>query len=343
LGGVVAVANASGTLVSQTCYMPFGEVRTDVGTITQTDFGYTGQRNLDAQGNSFTTGLVNFKARMFDPMLGRFIQPDTITPGGPQGLNRYSYGLNNPVKYSDPSGHTPECVMGGPNGCMWWAGLTGSNAAAGVDPNSNDWDANLAMYGITFSGPSWDSAHEADVVNAVEAVGNKFSRKFETAAKAFQRIFGSMNFIWGHYGDPPNGQQKVVELHGWCDGCRGGWSEPSNPGVVAFYTKQGYTGDQFSALVTHELGHKFIYNYGYDGINGSFNDKRNEILNGPEVMVDGEALASTWRHASSDDWSETLPDFFTAWVFNEWNPYSINANSVADAISAMNARMSGFR
>jgi RHS repeat-associated protein len=80
-------------------------VRTDVGTITQTDFGYTGQRNLDAQGNSFTTGLVNFKARMFDPMLGRFIQPDTLTPGGPQGLNRFSFSNNNPINYNDPTGH----------------------------------------------------------------------------------------------------------------------------------------------------------------------------------------------------------------------------------------------
>jgi hypothetical protein len=38
-------------------------------------------------------------------MLGRFIQPDTITPGGPQGLNRFSYTLNNPLRYTDPSGH----------------------------------------------------------------------------------------------------------------------------------------------------------------------------------------------------------------------------------------------
>jgi hypothetical protein len=42
--------------------------------------------------------------------LGRFIQPDTIVPepGNPQALNRYSYGLNNPVKYADPTGHLPK-------------------------------------------------------------------------------------------------------------------------------------------------------------------------------------------------------------------------------------------
>jgi hypothetical protein len=41
------------------------------------------------------------------PWIGRFIQPDTIVPqpGNPQALNRYAYVLNNPLKYTDPSGH----------------------------------------------------------------------------------------------------------------------------------------------------------------------------------------------------------------------------------------------
>ena len=38
-------------------------------------------------------------------MLGRFIQPDTVTTGGPQGLNRYAYALNNPSRFTDPTGH----------------------------------------------------------------------------------------------------------------------------------------------------------------------------------------------------------------------------------------------
>jgi hypothetical protein len=44
---------------------------------------------------------------------GQFIQPDAITPGGPYGLNSYSYGLNNPSRYTDPTGHVPsECRKG---------------------------------------------------------------------------------------------------------------------------------------------------------------------------------------------------------------------------------------
>lgn len=37
------------------------------------------------------------------------MQPDTITPGGPQGLNRYSYVLNNPIRHTDPTGHKVTC------------------------------------------------------------------------------------------------------------------------------------------------------------------------------------------------------------------------------------------
>ena len=61
---------------------------------------FTGQR-LD------TTGLYYYGARYYDPTIGRFISPDTIVPSymNPQSFNRYSYCLNNPLKYTDPSGH----------------------------------------------------------------------------------------------------------------------------------------------------------------------------------------------------------------------------------------------
>ncbi len=46
-------------------------------------------------------------ARWYDPALGRFVQADTVVPDGVQGLDRYAYVSNNPVKYNDPSGHSP--------------------------------------------------------------------------------------------------------------------------------------------------------------------------------------------------------------------------------------------
>jgi len=78
------------------------QVRASIGSIDhQTDFGYTGQRN------EAYTDLMDYKARFYDVSLGRFLQPDSIISGAgnPQSFNRYSYVLNSPIKYNDPSGH----------------------------------------------------------------------------------------------------------------------------------------------------------------------------------------------------------------------------------------------
>ena len=66
-----------------------------------TTYNFTGQR-LDGD-----TGLLDYGARYYDPYLNRWIQPDTIVPDphNPQSLNRFSYTLNNPVRYTDPTGH----------------------------------------------------------------------------------------------------------------------------------------------------------------------------------------------------------------------------------------------
>lgn len=50
---------------------------------------------------------MDYKARFYSPALMRFIQPDTIIPdqSNPQSWNRYSYVINNPIRYVDPSGH----------------------------------------------------------------------------------------------------------------------------------------------------------------------------------------------------------------------------------------------
>ena len=120
LGSVVAVTNASGTLTSQQRYLPFGGERTDVPSPnpqSPTDFSYTGQRDL-ASGMG---GLMDYKARFYSPMLGRFIQPDSFIPNAAnsQAWNRYSYVGNRPVNFNDPTGYfacgdgeTKECGTG---------------------------------------------------------------------------------------------------------------------------------------------------------------------------------------------------------------------------------------
>ena len=52
---------------------------------------------------------------MYDPDLGRFLSPDPFiqSPSNPQNYNRYSYCLNNPLKYTDPEGEFWHIVIGG--------------------------------------------------------------------------------------------------------------------------------------------------------------------------------------------------------------------------------------
>jgi RHS repeat-associated protein len=104
LGSVSAATNASGALVGMQHYDPWGRVRT--GGIGLTARTFTGQR-LDA------TGLLYYHARYYDPTLGRFISPDSIVPepGNPQSFNRFAYVYNNPLKYTDPTGHWIESAV----------------------------------------------------------------------------------------------------------------------------------------------------------------------------------------------------------------------------------------
>jgi RHS repeat-associated protein len=71
------------------------------GAELPTDFQFTGQRIQS------TIALYDYHARFYDPYVGRFIQADSIvpSPGNPQHFNRYSYVLNNPLAFTDPSGH----------------------------------------------------------------------------------------------------------------------------------------------------------------------------------------------------------------------------------------------
>ncbi len=100
LGSSTIITESSGGVVESTEYNPFGTTRTHSGA-TLTNYKYTDQE-LDPE-----TGLYNYGARYYDPMIGRFISPDPIVqaPFNPQSLNRYSYCINNPLKYVDPSGY----------------------------------------------------------------------------------------------------------------------------------------------------------------------------------------------------------------------------------------------
>jgi RHS repeat-associated protein len=82
-------------------YRPYGEQLLTLSTLAETK-GYIGERS-DAE-----TGYLYLHARHYDPVLGRFLQPDTLDPDiSGVDVNRYAYALNNPIMLSDPNGHNP--------------------------------------------------------------------------------------------------------------------------------------------------------------------------------------------------------------------------------------------
>lgn len=123
LGSVVVITDSSGNIVNEQRYMPFGQQRL-VNANEITDKTYTGQRNVES------IGLMDYRARFYDASLWRFIQPDTIVPGGgnPQNLNRYSYVNNSPLNYTDSSGHYPD-------GNSYWSISLTINVSNSIDHN----------------------------------------------------------------------------------------------------------------------------------------------------------------------------------------------------------------
>jgi RHS repeat-associated protein len=104
LGSMDVIANSARLAVNDLRFDAWG-LRTD-GTAAAsllTTRGYTGHE-LDSD-----SGLVNMNARLYDPLLGRFVSADTVLPDPSdlQSLNRYSYALNNPFRYVDFDGHEP--------------------------------------------------------------------------------------------------------------------------------------------------------------------------------------------------------------------------------------------
>ena len=144
-GSITHIVTSSGTLVAEYSYDPWGRLRNPATQAIYTPGteptlflgrGYTGHEHLT------WFGLINMNARLYDPLLGRFLSPDPYVqaPDFTQNFNRYSYALNNPLRYTDTSGNfviTAAMTVGIALGCFFGS-MAGSyigfqHGATGMD------------------------------------------------------------------------------------------------------------------------------------------------------------------------------------------------------------------
>jgi RHS repeat-associated protein len=167
------IADGSGAL-SVRRQDPFGQVRTGSSGAWGDGHGY-----LNAT-TSVSTGLTQLGARLYDSALGRFISVDSVlAPNNPQQNNGYSYGANNPVTFSDPSGL---CYMGN-SGDHFYAGACGAGTQDGgtSDPQKTPSAAGNSTPRITVSNnchfdsncytPHYVKNHASDLVQYSVGMG----------------------------------------------------------------------------------------------------------------------------------------------------------------------------
>ncbi|MFO0591159.1 MAG: FG-GAP-like repeat-containing protein [Polyangiaceae bacterium] len=108
LGSVGLVTDSQGEEVQRTYFDPFGakvDVHGAVGSpeLGDVKLGFTGHRHDDE------LGLIDMRGRVYDPAQKRFLSPDPHVTGPlfGQSYNRYSYVVNNPLRFTDPTGFDP--------------------------------------------------------------------------------------------------------------------------------------------------------------------------------------------------------------------------------------------
>jgi len=109
LGSFDVITNPDGSVREMYNYDPWGRRRNpadwsynNVPEEFFLDRGFTGHEHLDK------LGLINMNGRVYDPVMALFLSPDNFvqSPDLTQNFNRYTYCLNSPLKYSDPTGMT---------------------------------------------------------------------------------------------------------------------------------------------------------------------------------------------------------------------------------------------
>lgn len=160
MNSIRAITNRDGSIVERFDFDPWGRRRNPIThkpfyqnepiwslgsphlAISLLERGFCGQEHMDE------FDLINLNARLYDPILGRFLSPDPFLQDykNVQNLNRYSYALNNPFNYTDPTGNFIEPMSWIMVGVMAFIGGV-TNVAIHARQTTRLWQ-DFALFGV---------------------------------------------------------------------------------------------------------------------------------------------------------------------------------------------------
>jgi RHS repeat-associated protein len=261
LGSASVLTNGAGTVTERDSYDAWGRRRNANGTdnaacsiTSATTRGFTGHEMLDSVCE------IDANARIYDPTLGKFLTPDDVVPYpyNAQSYNRYAYVNDNPLSFTDPTGHalsndtsayraTTIHIAAVQLDDGSWKTLGFGDGHGNFDPSTAEKAANFAnthMSSLTavadFNGGGTGNA-PADWTNLY--VVAKQSTAFDPVGHAFV-VMQHRNGDYAAYGFYPNHPLNTLEEWAYI---AGGWFKPDAWGMFKGKVKDeadtGYLGD----------------------------------------------------------------------------------------------------
>lgn len=249
LGSIVSIVTAEGTSVFKAEYDAWGKQTLGADNLVGFHRGYTGHEHLPE------FGLINMNGRMYDPIVGRFLSPDLYVqaPDFSQSFNRYSYAINNPLLYIDPSGEFWQYIVSGlVGGVINWA-------THGADFNAKG----LAYFGVGFLSGFAGYGASQFMSNTIK-YGGFINGSLSGAAGGFSGGFiGGIGNAWINGADFGYGLKAGLKAGG-ISGLSGGFIGGVTRGFSDF--NKGYTfwnGSKVNEFILSPNAEP-SYNYNYD-------------------------------------------------------------------------------
>ena len=311
-------------------YQPYGEILANAGTIT-TNYGFTAEWRDP-------TDLIHLRARYYAPELGWFLSRDAwkMDYTKPFSLNQRNYGYNNPIKYTDPSGHTSVSLLADFVTGRDYSGIWKTDGSSNIDKNGNT----IEIY----QAPDWTLEEQVMIHLALSDVAASYSRAYNLVIMQMNMFRDCLpwEFIFKIRSiDPITAFLKVhggkITFERTAENATQYFKERSSSGIsnVWAYTLSPrkiliFRNAQVDIIVNHprwivhEVGHAFENSLLESPMVGSKAGRNNLPINLLVRYTEKDAFGgfygpfNRWQYSKDSSRGEIIADMFIGWVYDLW-------------------------